>query len=128
MPEKVRSMVPMKSAGSMMLIDGFYCSTCQWEDPFDEPTRMAGPGSGSAASLERFNNHKCDDFPSRERQYFQLDAGGRTFHCDFGCDSVAQIVEVDNYGHEYLVCLAHTSSNQRAAALPKRKPDASHAG
>ena len=46
-----------------------------------------------------------------------------TVLCDRkGCEEVADCLEVDDHGHEYLACAMHTDSKPHAFRLPTRKP------
>lgn len=46
-----------------------------------------------------------------------------TLLCDHFCDGVADYLEVNELGHEYLACRKHTASPRHAATLAKRTPN-----
>ena len=119
----MREMLPIKAARDVRLVDGFYCSKCQWERRFDQAKAIVAGGS-SATARASFDAHNCNDWARRQVQHFRLEHPAQeTVLCDdFTCAKVADYLEVDEHGHEHCLCATHTSSGKHAAVLPARKP------
>jgi hypothetical protein len=119
----MREMLPIKSQSDVRLVDGFYCSRCQWERRFAEPRSIVADG-WSATAKTAFEAHNCNNWARRQVQHFRLEHPAQeTVLCDdFACAKVADYVEVDEHGHELCLCASHTSSGKYAAVLPARKP------
>lgn len=125
----MRVMLQRRSAESERLVDGFYCSDCDWAHPFDHPKAvMGGSGNELAVAAGVFEQHDCAQYSKRETQHFQLEHPKQcTVLCDYSCDQTADYLDVDEYGHERHLCeqhsKLHTSDHKHAAVLPKRMPN-----
>jgi hypothetical protein len=58
-------------------------------------------------------------------EYFQAEhPKTETFICDYaGCNQVADYLEINEQGHEYLACETHKTADRHASRLPKRAPN-----
>ena len=63
-------------------------------------------------------------------EYFRFDhPPDRVILCDRSkCEEIADYLEINEQGHEDLVCAAHTSSERHASVLPEGVPNAERYG
>jgi hypothetical protein len=114
----MREILPLKSEGAMTWIEGYYCSQCEWEQRFDPK-----PQHETGSERSRAEEHRCEDHPIRKMRFFQLEhPPSEVVLCDtLACENRADHLDVNEYGHEYRHCAAHTEADSHASLLPKRK-------